>query len=332
MKNIFILTEGGGILGMGHISRCLSLYQALVRYNYRPLMIINGENSILNILKGINVVFLNWTDQEKQLFSLLKNPDLLIIDSYLCSLNLYNKLASISRTIAYIDDDIRVDYPKGYVLNGIMNAEKMNYPKNKDIVYLLGHEYAFLRQEFWEVPEKIINREIKSVLITLGGNDKNGLSYRILKSLTDEYPLIEKLVILKSWKTPYLNYFKQNSTLLFNLSALEMRSLMTSTDIAITASGQTTYELCRIGMPFIAIITVENQTFSINSFYEHGLVSEPIYHDDPNMNIKIIDQFKQLSDYYLRIKIHKKMKKIISGMGSLNVVEHLLQNNYINNN
>lgn len=49
-----------------------------------------------------------------------------------------------------------------------------------------------------------------------------------------------------------------------------MLSLMLKCDIAVTAAGQTTYELARIGLPTIAIGVVENQKFNIDGWLEIG--------------------------------------------------------------
>jgi len=141
MSNIFILTEGGGNFGMGHISRCLSLYQAFAEYGYSAKLIVHGDETILNTLSEINHLKLDWINRETDILSIVNNSDILIIDSYFCPVSLYQKFASISSTIAYIDDNLRLDYPSGIVINGVMCAEKLNYPKKNGRTYLLGHQY-----------------------------------------------------------------------------------------------------------------------------------------------------------------------------------------------
>ena len=61
----------------------------------------------------------------------------------------------------YIDDNKRLDYPKGIVVNGSIYAEELNYPHKNGPTYLLGIKYAPLRKEFWEVPEKKIKKRLK---------------------------------------------------------------------------------------------------------------------------------------------------------------------------
>jgi UDP-2,4-diacetamido-2,4,6-trideoxy-beta-L-altropyranose hydrolase len=334
MLNIYILTEGGANIGMGHISRCQSLSDAFAQYGYESTLIINASETAIKNLSYQKVIQLDWINEESKVLSIVKNSDLLIIDSYLCDKALLKKLSLESCLTGYIDDNLRLDYPDGVIINGVMCAETMAYPQKRNYDCLLGQNYSFLRKEFWDVPEKFINEKVRSVMVTCGGADDGGLSYSVLKFLVEHYPLLEKTVILKDLNTPYLNYFEQHSCTLTNLTALEMRSAMIDSDITITASGQTTYELCRTGTPFIAITTSENQLFSINSFYEKGLVYTPISGDDIDFIPKLADQFKALLDCVNRQSVHEKMKKNISGKGSLNVVKQLikiLNNKFINN-
>lgn len=324
MHKIFILTEGGGTKGMGHISRCLSLCQAFQEYGADAMMIVDGEGLTPKIFEGTTYIELDWINRETELLSIVNNADLVIIDSYICPLNVYQKLASVSSTAAYIDDEVRVDYPEGIVINGVICAGELPYPKKNDVTYLLGQEYSFFRKEFWEVPGKTINEEVQSVMITCGGNDEAGLSYRIVRSLRETYPSLELTVILKDETSPQFSACKEFANVVTGLSALEMRELMAGVDIAITASGQTTYELCRLGTPFIAIVTANNQLFSISHFLAKKLIQPAILSSNPKFEEAMLEQFETLADHTTRKNIHHKMKQTFNGQGSLKVADYLL--------
>lgn len=328
MCKIFILTEGGSVNGMGHISRCLSLYQAFEEKGYKSQLIINSEISLHDSLHGINYSSLDWIKNEKEIFSIVKDSDIIIVDSYYCPLELYFKFSTLTKTTVYIDDNIRFEYPKGILINGVMGAEGLDYPQREDLFYLLGQKYSFLRKDFWEVPPKKISHNIESIMITCGGNDLNGLSYRILKTLSDKFPKVKKSVILKNLDTPYLDFFKKNADVFTNLSATEMKDLMLNSDLAISASGQTTYELTRVGTPFIAINTADNQTFSINNFYKNGLIEPAIFWNNPELEIELLKQINILSDFNFRKKVVNKMQNTITGKGSLLVIENIIKNTY----
>jgi spore coat polysaccharide biosynthesis predicted glycosyltransferase SpsG len=146
---VFIITEGTKNTGFGHITRCLSLYRAFEERRITPKFIINGDDSIEGLLKHIIYQIINWIDEKNRLFETVKDVDIAIIDSYLADISFYKKLSELAKIAVYIDDNKRLDYPKGIVLNGNIHAETLNYPKKDGITYLLGTKYTPLKKEFW---------------------------------------------------------------------------------------------------------------------------------------------------------------------------------------
>ena len=49
---VTILTEGGRDTGYGHITRCTSVYQAFEERGIKSQLIVNGDETIKNLLKG----------------------------------------------------------------------------------------------------------------------------------------------------------------------------------------------------------------------------------------------------------------------------------------
>lgn len=50
---VFIITEGSKNTGFGHITRCLSLYQAFEERGILPKFMINGDNNIEYLLDNL---------------------------------------------------------------------------------------------------------------------------------------------------------------------------------------------------------------------------------------------------------------------------------------
>lgn len=105
-------------------------------------------------MPGKNFKIFDWLNDRETLFATIKNADIVLIDSYLADYDLYEKISNLVKTAVYFDDDMRINYPKGFVVNGAVFAEQMPYPKRKGVTYLLGSLYAPFRKEFWNVPEK----------------------------------------------------------------------------------------------------------------------------------------------------------------------------------
>lgn len=199
---VFILTEGGEKAGLGHITRCTSIYQAFEEVGIRPELIVNGDETVLGFLKDKNCKIFDWLNNRESLFALVRDADIVFIDSYLADYDLYEKISIIAKTGVYFDDNIRIKYPTGFVLNGAIFAERMPYPERNDVEYLLGARYAPLRREFWDVPEKPIRAVLETVMITFGGADICSLTPKVLKLLVDSYvELCKKIIIVKDLLT-----------------------------------------------------------------------------------------------------------------------------------
>lgn len=323
MDNIFIFTEGGGKTGMGHISRCLSLYQAFEMRGYFPQFIINGNESVVLAVSGTRYQLFDWIAEVDKTFTLLQDAGIVLIDSYKCPAFLYQLIKNKSKTAVYIDDNLRLEYPSGIVVNGVMGAEQLGYKKRDDIDYLLGAQYAFLRSSFWNVSLKEINLEIKSIFISCGGND-NGLSVRIVKLVSEHFPWIYPSIVVKDINSPEIKELKHYAQVLAGLSADEMKGLMGNADLAITAAGQTTYELCRIGTPFVALLTADNQAYSIGNFFKQGLVQEVIDPNNPVFDTMLVNQINYFLDPEIRKAISSKMQTAIDGSGSLKLADYII--------
>ncbi len=324
---VFIITEGGKNIGFGHITRCLSLYQAFEERGIKSKFIINGDNDIEYLLKDINCQIFNWLDERNKLFTIIKDTDITIIDSYLAAISLYNKIANLVKIPVYIDDNKRLDYPKGIVLNGNIHAETLNYPKKDGIIYLLGTKYTPLRKEFWEVPEKKIEEKIESIMITFGGDDAKNMTPKILKLLNKKYPELNKNVIIgRAYQNidEIKKYADKNANLIYYPEAEKMKEIMLKSDIAISAGGQTLYELARVGVPTIGICVAENQLGNIKEWEKIGFLEYAGLYNEDNIITEINKLLKNLESIKIKESKSKIGRKFIDGKGSLNLINEVI--------
>ena len=193
---IFILTEGGKNIGFGHITRDVSLSQAFKKMGITPEFIVNGDSMVKNQLKGERYQIFDWLKKKERLFNTTDGAHMAIIDSYKADSNLYGRVSGAVKHAIYIDDTNRLDYPRGTVVNGMIYAGALNYKKKREITYLLGVKYAVLRKEFRNVSKRNIKANPRSVMVTFGGDDKRGMTPKILKFLKKKYPKLKKNVIV----------------------------------------------------------------------------------------------------------------------------------------
>lgn len=323
---IIIFTEGGKTIGFGHISRCIALYQAFEEKGIIPELIINGDESIKEVVSGIKNYTYDWLNLKEKTISKIRNSDIVIIDSYKAPRNFYTQTAETVKLSVFIDDNYRIDYPNGIIINGNIYADRKKY-SNERAKYLLGPKYIMLRKEFWVVPEKKINKCIKSVMLTFGGEDSKNMTLNILSKITNDYPDFDiKVVIGINYK-----HIKQieglknyKITLIYYPDAGTIKRIMLEADIGISAGGQTISELARIGVPTVAILTADNQMNNVNGWLKAGFTEYAGCWKDDNLLIETNNSIKNLVDVNLRKKRQLTGRNLVDGQGSLRVVERLL--------
>ena len=325
---VIILTEGGKNIGFGHITRCTALYQAFEEREIIPKFIVNGDDSVIGLLVDKNYEIFDWIDDKERLLKLIQNVGIAIIDSYLADIDIYQTVSECVKIPVYLDDSKRLDYPKGIVVNGAIYAEELNYPVKKGVTYLLGSKYMPLRKEFWNVPEKEIKENIESVMITFGGDDMRNMTPGVLRLLKNNFPeFIKNVVIGKGFKNIYeIEELKDNKTnLIYYPNAKDMKNIMLESDIAISAAGQTTYELARVGVPTIGICVTDNQFGNAKGWEMTGFLEYAGWWEDKTIYNKIVNFVIKL----IRSKIRREMSRIgrqyIDGKGIIRIVDSIFQ-------
>ncbi len=307
--NIYIVTECGDKIGYGHLTRCISLYQAFLEKNYSPVVIINDKKSTKFLLKEVKYKCFNWIENRHKLFCELKSDDTVIIDSYLADIDFYKELSVIVNNPVFIDDYNRIKYPSGSLINGSVNAEKINYPHNPDLKYYLGTDYIPIRKTFWEIPIKHINKEVNNILITFGG------------LINTDY--VSKIIDCLNKRSDY-NYYVFDPAVR-KYSASEILKTMLEADLCISAGGQTTYELARVGVPTIGICFAENQILNLEGWHEKNFIDYIGWFNDEDILFYLEEAVNRMLSCNLRSKIFNLGSRLVDGFGARRIVKKLMK-------
>jgi len=324
---VFIVTEAGNNIGFGHLMRMLAIYQGFEEKGVKPKFIINADDSVSSFLNDTDYEIFNWLQDQNRLFEVIKDADIVFVDSYLADRELYEKISEIVKLPVYYDDNNRIEYSKGVVVNGNIHAKDLDYPKRDDIIYLLGVEYLPLRKEFWDLPEKVIKEDIESVMVTFGGDDSKDMTPKVLKILNERFPHLKKNVVIgNSFKNieEIKEVADENTNLIYYPDAKKMRDIMLESDIAISAGGQTLYELARTGTPTIAIGVAENQKGNIDGFLKNGLILFAGWWNNEVVWEKICYYLTDLKSQSLRKKLNSYMKSFVEYISVKNLFNKLI--------
>jgi spore coat polysaccharide biosynthesis predicted glycosyltransferase SpsG/RimJ/RimL family protein N-acetyltransferase len=324
---VSIITEGFYHTGYGHLTRCLSLYQAFEERNIYPVFFINGDEECRTMIPDTRHDIFDWTKNQEELISKIKGSDIIIIDSYLAGPDLYSRIAALTPYPVFFDDYMRLDYPDGIIINGSVGAENLGYPQRLDTTYLLGTKYIPLRKEFWQVREKPIKPDVQSVLLTFGGQDTANMTPRMLRLFVRNQPeLIKKVVVGSGFKNlDQINDAKDERTEIYRApSSSEMVRIMLESDVSISAAGQTIYELACTGVPTIALSVAENQRNNLLGWMKEGFLTNDFSNETVNLENRLLVVFNNYKKRDLRFKLGTIGKKKVDGLGARRIVKSIL--------
>lgn len=315
---VCIVTEGTAKTGYGHLTRCLAIYQGFEEKNIAPTFIANCDEDGKQVLENIQIENFDWIGETSQLLRMIHGSDIIIIDSYLAELALYEKISKVSKKCVYLDDTLRLQYPPGVIINGAVGAEDLDYQKYYHHQLLLGLEYASLRKVFWDIPGRKRTGSIANVLVAIGATDTLGITFKLLEELCKISPSMVFHVIL-GYEDYYCekkkSYYPEPNILFYHLlNAAEMCELMQKCHIAISAAGQTTYELARVGTKMILIKVAENQKHNLSGWMNLGYIDKYL------MSTETLKITKILKDF---MSENRPAPPRISGNGVRNIIQAL---------
>lgn len=330
-----ILTEGGSGIGMGHITRCLSFYAGLLEAGESAELVINCDAATAKNLEKyrtehINLRIYDWNNSGRA-EKLVADAGIVIVDSYQAPRAVYETICASVKRAVFLDDYNRLDYPGGFVVNGALCAADIGYPAAGKTKYLLGPAYQPLRNEFWDLPATDVKNDIENILITFGGDDLRNLTPGVLKRVCADFPDLKKLVIIggSSKNAAETEKNADNNTVFYrDIGAAKMLEIMLNSDIAITAAGQTTYELARTGVPAIVVRTAENQRYNITGLMNAGVIEFSGDFSAIDIAGNISEKLKTLAaGAEARRQMSENGKRLIDGQGVRRILNEVLKSN-----
>jgi len=211
------------------------------------------------------------------------NPDWIIVDHYAIDAKWHQLVKRQCKKILVIDDlaDRTIDCT--ILLNQNLGAIQSEYQKYSlsDCVFLIGPDYALLRQEFRDWRKYSLNRrftgKIKKILVTMGGVDASNHTLSALMELeTSKYSLGCEFTVVVGSSYPYkakldeyIKASKLSIKVMMNVS--NMAEIMANSDLCIGASGSSSWERCCLCLPTVTLVIAENQKKIALALHKNGV-------------------------------------------------------------
>lgn len=270
---IYFVTTGNELTGLGHIYRALTLADFWLGHSIN-FILYNSSNEVNELIetRGYSLKIVNSLDEVSNYI----HSGSIIINDVLDTDSRYIKSLKNKKAFVVNFEDLGDGSEEA---NLVINAlyEKFNPPPN----HKFGFEYECLNESFLLTPPNSFNNLVNKILITFGGTDPNNLTLLAIKALEKLRNIltIQKIDIVIGPAYRWLNDLEdyiQKSTMkdIINLhkKVNNMALVMKNVDLAITSNGRTIYELAAMKIPTISIAQNDRETMHLFSRYSKGIL------------------------------------------------------------
>lgn len=328
VSSVLIITSASSTIGMGHFKRCLAIADKLkvnnlqvefgfIKDDMLEQLCLKESYSCISL---IDFSYKSFENYDFILFDLLED-DLLKFD--------IGKLKIRYGLIYTFEPEKVIGNPEFIIWPNVHNS-KVEVINNKTTLYS-GLNYVILDKAFAKNRQRVHKKELKNILITMGGSDPSNFTKKCLECLnkvSKKYNLIiivgagyKKLDILKR----VISKSKHNVKLHVDLPNIYNVSL--NADFAFISGGNTRFELSYLGVPF-ATIAFNKKQYINNRYFEHS------YKSSFNLGIggdkscqKLIHLLNDIeNDLSILDELGQKSKSIIDIHGSERCVKIIMDN------
>lgn len=266
-------------------------------------------------------------------------PDILVIDDYFLTENEWEELSNLKCKTLAIDDALSHHLlPVDFVVNASPATDTQSYRQRATNAHLLlGEKYTLLRAEFSEIqPIQYDLRE--HVLITLGGADVKQMALHITRLVCEQLQGVPVTLLVGGLNHQQLPDLKNLTEIHPNLNIIEhcdqVAQLMNQSALAISAAGGTLGELAAMGVPTLALCSVDNQAGVLNSPHRdhwfYALDVRDFGLGDVKKDVMLLRAFKQkLKDLWykpdLRAAMHDFSRQAIDTHGCTRILDTITE-------
>jgi UDP-2,4-diacetamido-2,4,6-trideoxy-beta-L-altropyranose hydrolase len=348
--NLLIRADSSTVIGQGHLTRCLALAHAWrAAGGHAEFLSYCEGDSLKRRIASDGFAFSelggphpNAADLDQTCMratqmanSITGKTTWVVLDGYHFDDQYLRAVRQRGVRLLVVEDLVRFDrYHADVILNQNIFAERLPYASEMPATLLLGCQYALLRPEFlpWIGWHRHIHRTGRRILISMGGGDPYNLTGNIIRAVLNlGISGIEAKVVVGPNNRHSDDLEKivgdtkkpRHATieLLHDVSC--MPELMAWADLAVSAAGSTSWELCFMGLPSILIFFAENQRGIAMGLHEAGAGLNLGFWQHVSDNAVTETLAQVLNDPGLRGRMSESGRRIVDGKGAERVAQVL---------
>ncbi len=346
IMKLLIRADANKKVAMGHVMRCLSVADAFRSTDADVIFVCASPDAKKMITeRGYECIVMH-TDFSKtmneldKLVSIIRitEADMVLCDGYYFSAPYFERLKK-HVSVAYMDDYGKDPYPVDVLINYNIYGDGIDYerlyldagvPMPK---MLIGPEYAPLRKAFLDAePIKIKKKGVFNILVSTGGADPCGIAKVICERFLSDTVGESKLGVLIGPFSPDLEKIKKlaagsDGSIVVHQNIIDMPTFLSGFDIALSAAGSTTYELCRMGIPTCLFSSADNQNMINQTFSDRDICASAGNAD--RGRDAVVDRLIEFADkcihsYELRSKMAERMRSTVDALGAARIAEEMM--------
>lgn len=319
---ILFKTKGGHKEGMGDVISSLAVARELRKAGSGVSFLINNNKNVINSVSGDRFVF-ETPEGGTEIGSYVKGKsfDIVVLNQLDTPVAETLLLKRASGMLVSIEDT-------GESAKLADLSFNILYPARGAIG---GFEYIPLAETFKKkhgLP-RAINDRVINIMITQGGSDTYGFTPKIVKALSG---LPEEIAINVVIGPNFLHYSELDKALsaakrIFNniKGKNDISDIMTQADVAISAGGNTLFELACLGVPTIVVCAEIFETITANRLQKEGVCVNLGFGKD----VKCQEIYRALEGLIRskesRSKMSDKGKNLIDGCGAHRMAKEILK-------
>lgn len=317
--------DSGSNIGLGHLTRCIALVYEMLENNIEVKLIVNQEDInhlFLNFPKDI-CIFIN-KNKTLEFINYIKdfNPEFFIIDSYRFEQTNLKTFSKFTKII-FFDDFSNHNIFANIIINSSVKKNKIRYRHNP--IVLSGMKYQVVKNELKNEGKIKIKKNIKKIIVLFGGVDTNLITKKLINFLSNYFESYKNQIEILYVIGPYSQYEIENfKNIVFLKNPSNLVEHMKNSDVALSAGGQTLFELCKLGVPTIAYKSGEDQNQNLKILTNSGAVINTGNCLDRNWHSKLKLHLDILiNNYDLRKKMSLVSSSLIDGKGAKRIIKYM---------
>ncbi|WP_128926868.1 UDP-2,4-diacetamido-2,4,6-trideoxy-beta-L-altropyranose hydrolase [Bradyrhizobium guangxiense] len=360
MQRVVFRVDASVQMGMGHLTRCLTLANALAERGAKSCFLLRSHAAGLRAFVegcGHDVRLLSdppggrpetddagpyadwlpttWrqdAEQTSQAMDRIGAADWLIVDHYALDFRWESACRRDALRILAIDDLANRQHDCDVLLD--QNLVREMHTRYKDRVaetctQLLGPRYALLRPDFTQQRRLLTARsgQIGRILVCYGGSDPTNETAKAVRAIASLATPSVKVDVVVGPTNPHAHAIVQLCSGLSGArvyrGADNIAELMRRADLSIGAGGGMSWERCCLGLPAVAGDIAENQVGALTALADVGAA---LYLGSaPAVTIEMLaESLLSLLDDALRVRaMGEAALALVDGEGRNQVVAHM---------